>query len=258
MQDFLDFAHRLADTSGSILRKYFRSPLATEQKADASPVTLADREAEAALRAMIQATYPQHGFLGEESGSVGSDAEYVWVIDPIDGTKNFITGKPIFGTLIALILHRVPVLGIIDCPLTNERWHGSPGHGAFINKQTISVDRTLKSLNDCILSTTSPYLFAGEKIAAFERLRQSVRHTTFGNDCYAYGLLASGYLDLVAESGLKTHDVMALIPVIEGAGGVITDWQGAPIRFGREETDVLAATNKELHEAALTMLHSTK
>lgn len=253
MDDFFAFAHRLADTSGPILRKYFRTPLVTEHKADASPVTLADKETEAALRAMIQATYPQHGFVGEESGTLSADAEYIWVIDPIDGTKNFITGKPIFGTLIALIQHRAPVLGIIDCPLTHERWSGSIA-GSFINNQPVSVDKNNKSLNECILSTTSPYLFAGEKKNAFERLRQSVRHTTFGSDCYAYGLLASGYLDLVVESGLKTHDVMALIPVIEGAGGIITDWQGAPIRFGASEADVLAAAHPETHASALKFL----
>jgi len=254
MQEFLTFAHRLADASGAIVRHYFRTPLTPEHKADASPVTLADREAEAALRGMIEQAYPQHGFVGEESGKLREDAEYVWVIDPIDGTKNFMIGKPIFGTLIALIHRGVPILGIIDCPLTNERWSGSGNAGSFINNQLISVDKIIKPLNECILSTTSPYLFAGEKKTAFERLRENVRHVTFGNDCYAYGLLASGYLDLVVESGLKPHDVMALIPVIEGAGGIITDWQGQPIRFGAEETDVLAAANAEIHAQAHRLL----
>jgi len=226
MQEFLTFAHRLADASGAIVRHYFRTPLTPEHKADASPVTLADREAEAALRGMIEQAYPQHGFVGEESGKLREDAEYVWVIDPIDGTKNFMIGKPIFGTLIALIHRGVPILGIIDCPLTNERWSGSGNAGSFINNQLISVDKIIKPLNECILSTTSPYLFAGEKKTAFERLRENVRHVT----------------------------VMALIPVIEGAGGIITDWQGQPIRFGAEETDVLAAANAEIHAQAHRLL----
>lgn len=257
MKEFTAFANSLADTSGPILRKYFRSGCAREDKADLSPVTLADREAEAALRELIHSTYPQHGFLGEESGSISAEAEYCWVIDPIDGTKNFITGKPIFGTLIALIHHRVPVLGIIDCPLTQERWLGSRSTFTVMNNQPVSVDRNHKPLNECILSTTSPLLFKAEQKGRFERLLSAVKYATFGSDCYAYGLLASGHLDLVVESGLKTHDVMALVPIIEGAGGILTDWQGKPIRFGQEETDVLAAANTALHTQALSVLHGT-
>ncbi len=257
MQEFITFAYKLADTSGPILRSYFRSGCAQEDKADLSPVTLADREAEAALRELIHSTYPQHGFVGEETGSVSADSEYCWVIDPIDGTRNFITGKPIFGTLIALLHHRQPVLGVIDCPITQERWLGSRSAFTVMNNQPVSVDKNIKPLNACILSTTSPNLFKGSRKESFERLLGEVKYATFGSDCYAYGLLASGYLDLVVESGLKTHDVMALIPIIKGAGGIITDWQGKPVRFGQEETDVLAAANAMLHGKALAILEHT-
>lgn len=253
MQEFIAFAHALADASGPILRHYFRRALPTEQKADATPVTLADREAEATLRALIEARYPQHGFMGEESGSLRPDAEYCWVIDPIDGTRNFLSGKPIFGTLIALIHRGTPLLGIIDCPITQERWAGSDA-GSFINNHMIYVDKNHKSLNNCIISTTSPYLFEGAKREAFERVRAQVRQVTFGCDCYAYGLLASGHLDLVVESGLKAYDVMALIPVITGAGGIITDWQGKTVVFTDTEVDVLAAAHPATHAAALRLL----
>ncbi len=253
MQEFIEFAHTLADTSGPILRHYFRKPIAVEHKADSSPVTLADREAEAALRSLIEQRYPQHGFLGEESGSFNPDAEYRWVIDPIDGTKNFMIGKPIFGTLIALIHKGSPVLGIIDCPLTDERWSGYH-HTAFINNTSVSVDKNNKQLNECTLSTTSPYLFSTDKKPRFDAIRASVRHTVYGNDCYAYGLLASGHLDLVVESGLKRHDVMALIPVIKGAGGIITDWEGSDITCGTEETDVIASAHPVAHTEALRLL----
>lgn len=255
MEEFTTFAHTLADASGEILRKYFRAPdLSTENKVDASPVTLADREAEATLRNIIEQTYPQHGFVGEESGKAREEAEYLWVIDPIDGTRNFIAGKPVFGTLIALIHKRKPILGMIDCPITNERWHSSEPALSFLNNHRISVNKNNKSLNECIFSTTAPYLFTGEKKTGFERLREKVGQTTFGCDCYAYGLLAAGHLDLVVESGLKAHDVMALIPVIEGAGGMITNWQGHPVPFTDGEVDVIAAATPALHAEAQALL----
>ncbi len=254
MQEFLTFAHSLADTSGDILRRYFRAPCHAETKADLSPVTAADREVEAALRTLIETTYPQHGFMGEESGGVRAGAKYCWVIDPIDGTKNFMTGKPVFGTLIALVQHRTPIVGMLDNPITQERWVASCDTSTVINNQLVSVDKTIKPLNECILSTTSPYLFAGGKKEAFERLRGQVKFTTFGSDCYAYGLLAYGQLDMVVESGLKSHDVMALIPIVEKAGGILTDWRGNPIRFGMDEVDVLAAANKTLHAEVMAVL----
>jgi inositol-phosphate phosphatase/L-galactose 1-phosphate phosphatase/histidinol-phosphatase len=252
--EYLAFSHALADASGVVLRRYFRVSLAEEEKEDRSPVTQADREAEAELRALIAARYPAHGFLGEESGGTGGGAEYCWVIDPIDGTRNFMTGQPIFGTLIALLRRGTPVLGIIDQPITRERWVGVAGSPTTLNGQKVRARAARESLERCVLSTTSPYLFSEEKRVGFERLRARALHTVLGSDCYAYAVLAAGHLDLVAESGLKAHDVMALIPVIEGAGGVITDWQGAPLRFAPGETDVLAAANAALHRRALEVL----
>ncbi len=257
MNEYLTFAHRLADASGVVLKHYFRTPVDIHLKEDETPVTLADREVEAALRAKIEARYPQHGFVGEESGSQRADAEYVWVIDPIDGTRNFMTGNPLCGTLIALIHNGAPILGIIDCPLTGERWVGSSDTGAFLNNQLISVDKTPKPLKDCSLSTTSPYLFNEQTQKGFVALEQHVANTTFGNDCYAYGLVASGHLDIVAESGLQPHDIMALIPVIEASGGMITDWQGQAITLSSGECDVLAATHPDMHREALNLLENT-
>lgn len=265
---FLSFAHSLADASGVLLRRYFRAPVDTEMKSDLTPVTQVDREVEAELRRRITEAFPLHGFAGEESGAVRTNAEYLWVIDPIDGTKNFLTGKPVFVTLIALLHHGNPMLGVIDNPVTRERWVGSEGRTTLwslrahcgnspgMQEMPQQVQHDGGSLKECTLSTTSPYLFAGKKRAAFERLREAVKYTTFGNDGYAYALLASGHLGLVAESGLKAHDVMALIPVVEGAGGILTDWRGQPIPFtsGEGEVDVIASASRSLHAAALELL----
>ncbi len=243
------FAHRLADMAGGIVRGYFRRPCAAEHKSDASPVTQADREAEAAMRAHIGEAFPAHGIIGEEYGEERADAEYVWVLDPIDGTRSFMAGKPLFGTLIALLHRGAPVLGIIDQPMTGERWVGIKGRPSTFNGGEIRT-RACAALGDAVLATTSPYLFSPEKKLHFEFLRGRVAGDIYGGDCYAYGLLASGHLDLIVESGLKAHDVMALIPVIEGAGGVITAWDGGPVTH-EGPIDLIAAGDARVHTLAL-------
>lgn len=224
-REFAALAHRLADRAGEIQRRYFRTPVAVEAKADASPVTVADREAEAAMRELIAAAYPDHGILGEEHGREGLDAEFVWVLDPIDGTKSFITGRPLFGTLIGLTHAGEPVLGVIDQAILGERWVGLKGEATAHNGRPARV-RPCPRLEDAVLLTTSPDLFRGEERRAFDRLKERVRLPLYGGDCYGYGQLALGFVDLVVESGLEPYDFVALVPVIEGAGGRVTDWEG--------------------------------
>ncbi len=252
---YLDFAHRLADAAGAVTRKYFRTPVAIDEKADASPVTIADREAEASMRALIAIHHPAHGILGEEEGADRADAELVWVLDPIDGTRAFIAGKPTFVTLIALVRNGVPVLGVIDQPVARERWVGVAGETRF-NGQVVST-RACTGLDRAILNTTGPDLFAGEDVHAFARLSATVKDTLYGGDGYAYGLLAGGFIDLVAEADLKPYDFCALAPVVEGAGGVMTDWQGHSLTLNSNGR-VVAAGDKVVHGLALGALDMTE
>lgn len=252
-EEFVAFAHRLADAAGAVQRRYFRTPVTVDIKEDDSPVTIADREAEAAMRTLIARHHPGHGVLGEEHGSDRLDAEWVWVLDPIDGTRSFITGRALFGTLIALCHRGVPVLGMIDQSIMRERWLGRSGARSTMNGNPLAT-RACPDPSRAVLHSTSPYLFAdGHERDAFERLAAQVSLPFFGCDCYAYGLLAMGFVDLVVEAGLGVYDYMALVPVIEGAGGRITDWQGRPPGFGSDGR-VVAAGDGRVHEAVLRML----
>ncbi len=248
--EFVAFAETLADRAGEVIRKYFRQPFAVEAKSDESPVTIADREAEQAMRALIAATYPDHGIVGEEFGNTHSDAAYCWILDPIDGTGSFITGKPIFGTLIALWRDGAPLLGVIDQPITGERWIGARGHGATLNGARVRV-RGCAALDEAFLDATDPSMF--DRAPAFETLRRAVARNRWGSDCYAYALLASGHIDLVVERGLKLWDYATLVPLIEEAGGIITDWHGKPLREGASG-HVLAAGDPRVHEQAKKIL----
>ena len=250
--EFIATAERLADAGGDVVRRYFRQPVTVDEKSDESPVTIADREAETAMRALISEAYPDHGIIGEEHGAERSDAEFVWVLDPIDGTKAFLTGKPFFGTLIALVRNRVPVLGIIDQPISRERWIGAVGQPTTLNGAPISV-RACPGLDQAILNTTGPDLFPGNSLSAFTRVSNRVKRTLYGGDCYQYGLLATGFIDLVVEAGLKPYDFCALIPVIQGAGGIVTDWSGAPLTTASDGT-VVAAGDRAVHKQALDLL----
>ena len=251
--DFAGFAQELADAAAGVVRRYYRLPVAVETKADASPVTVADREAERAMRELIRARYPDHGIEGEEFGAERPDAELVWHLDPIDGTKSFIIGRPLFGTLIGLSHRGQPLLGLIDQCISRERWLGVLGRGASWNGQAIHV-RRCPDLGDAVLGTTSPLMFAeGAEQAAFARVRQAVRYPLFGGDCYTYGLLAMGLLDLVIEADLDAYDFMALVPVIEGAGGIMTDWRGHALHPGSDGR-IIAAGDPRLHAAALALL----
>ena len=246
------FAHRLANESGAIIRRYFRRKIAIDQKADLTPVTIADRAAERAMRRLIKKQFPAHGIFGEEFGRADADAEYVWVLDPIDGTKSFISGVPLFGTLIALAYRGRPILGVINQPILRERWVGALGRKTTLNGKRVKT-RACASLDRATLYATSPDLFAEQDAAAFERLRTAVKLARFGADCYAYALLASGFIDLVVEAGLKPYDFCALAPVIEGASGSLTDWQGEPLDLGSDGR-VVASGDQALARKAREVL----
>lgn len=253
LQSFAQLAVRLADAARPEIMSRFRTGIHADAKADASPVTEADRASERAMRSLINATYPDHGILGEEYGSENIDAEYVWVLDPIDGTNSFVTRKPLFGTLIALCHNKVPVIGIIDAPGMDERWVGIEGQPTTMNGEPIST-RACDELSKSWLYATTPEMFEGESEATFKRLSASAWRTVYGGDCYAYGLLSSGHVDLVCEASLGTYDFCALAPVVEGAGGIITDWSGRSLTMDSEGR-VLAAGDKTLHQKALAAMH---
>ncbi len=254
--EFIELGGRLADEARDIILGYYRQPLEIHDKADESPVTRADREVETRMRELIGRQAPGHGILGEEHGAENLDAEFVWVLDPIDGTKAFISGAPIFGTLIALLRGGQPVLGIIDQPVSRERWLGAAGHGTILN----TADQVCRvaprgGLSDAVLWSTSPHMFDHDPAdrAAYDRLRERVRFVHYGGECYQYGLLASGFIDLVVEADMAPYDYCALIPVVQGAGGVITDWRGRSLGL-ESDGRVLAAAGAELHAAAMEVL----
>ena len=249
---FLAFALSLADAAGDVIRPYFRKPLAIRDKADLTPVTAADRVAEETMRALIEERFPEHGILGEEFGRVREDAEFVWVLDPIDGTKSFISGVPLFGTLIALTRGGRSILGVIDQPILRERWVGAVGRPTTLNGAAIRC-RACSVLAAATLFATTPDMFKGEDAASFARVSDKVKLTRFGADCYAYGLVATGFVDLVLEASLEPYDFCAMVPIVEGAGGVATDWRGANLDLASDGR-ILVAGDRRAHEAALALL----
>jgi inositol-phosphate phosphatase/L-galactose 1-phosphate phosphatase/histidinol-phosphatase len=251
--DYLAFAHELADRAGEVLRRHYRTPISVDYKADESPVTLADREAERVMRDLIRARFPEHGIEGEEFASEHGEAALVWHLDPIDGTKAFLVGRPTFGTLISLLRRGRPILGIIDQCISHERWVGVLGERSTFNGAAIRV-RSCPDLRHAVLSTTSPQMFkTADEQAALARVAQAVRFAVYGGDCYAYGLLAMGFADLVVEADLDVHDFAALVPVIEGAGGLITDWRGQPLDHNSDGR-VVAAGDRRVHAQVLELL----
>lgn len=253
---FLALAGRLAGAARAVARRHFRQGLAVEDKADESPVTRADREAEAAMRELIAAAHPDHGIHGEEFGVDNPGAEFVWVLDPIDGTKRFITGNPLFGSLIALLQGGRPILGIIDMPILEERWVGAAGHATRFTDRTGAREartRSCPSLAAATLLSTAPEMFRGADGEGFQRLRRAAKLTLYGGDCFNYGLLSSGFADLVVEADLKPYDYLAHAPIITGAGGVMTDWQGRPPGL-ESDGRVLCAGDRRCHEEAISLL----
>lgn len=248
----LILAGKLADKSREISAKYFRQNLSIENKSDASPVTIADREIEATLRELILNAFPDHGIFGEEFGTENLQAESVWIIDPIDGTGSFVYGIPLYGCLISLVRDGRPVLGVIDMPALDERWIGRVGENTQHNG-AVCHSANCTDLNNARLLCTTPDMFNAREFEKFSRVSKSVKMRRFGGDCFCYGLLASGHVDLVIESDLKPYDFMAHVAVVEGAGGVISDWQGAPLTIN-SGPQVIAAATPELHRRALEFL----
>jgi myo-inositol-1(or 4)-monophosphatase len=226
-------AEAAADVAGAVVRPFFRAGVAADLKSDRSPVTIADRTTEQAMRAVLAERFPDHGILGEEFGLYRPDARRRWVLDPIDGTRAFITGRPTFGTLIALLDGDVPILGVIDQPVTGERWIGAAGRTTIFRGPLGGRVgcRPCAALADAELSCTSPEM-VGDDAPHWQRLAGAVRRTYWGGDCYAHGLLALGQIDVIAETTMKLWDWAALVPVIEGAGGRVTDWAGNALRPG--------------------------
>ncbi|TLY57820.1 MAG: histidinol phosphate phosphatase [Gammaproteobacteria bacterium] len=233
-------AEQLADVGRSIARRHFRTPLAVERKGDGSPVTVADREIETHMRRMIRAAFPAHAIRGEEFASEGS-GEFTWVLDPIDGTKSFITGFPLFGSLIALLQAGRPVLGVIEAAALGERWIGCEGRPTLFNGRPVRTS-ACRATERAVIYTTTMETFDAAERRRFEALSARAALRRFGGDCYLYGMLAGGHCDLVIEVQLKPHDFMAAIPVVEGAGGRISDWRGVPLSTASDGRVVAAAT----------------
>jgi len=252
MPDDLALAHALADAAGAAIRPFFRQRFERERKGDASPVTEADRAAEAAMRAILAVERPHDGIVGEEYGTERGDAARVWVLDPIDGTRSFISGRAIFATLIALLEDGRPTLGVIDQPVQRERWVGVKGQPTTLNGAPVTV-RTCAGLADAHLATTGPNYFTADESRRYDRLAAAAGDTVWGGDCYNYAMLATGQLDLVVEAGLKLYDFAALVPVVAGAGGVIADWHGQPLHAGSDGR-VIAAGSRALFDAAAANL----
>lgn len=250
------FAGKLADAAGEVILKYFRRPIEIDDKEDTSPVTAADRGSELVMREMIKKEYPACGIVGEEYGIENENAEFVWVLDPIDGTKSFITGKPVFGTLIALLHHGKPVMGVINQPYTKERWIGAAGRKSTFNGKEISVRRCTALDRAMMYSSGGALMFRDkEDLRRFTALTERVKLTRYSSDCYAYGLLAMGCIDIVCEADMKLYDYAALVPVVEGAGGVMSDWNGRPLDAA-SDGHVLALGDVSLSGAVKQVLDS--
>lgn len=255
LNSYVEIANEVVDRSGDVIRRYFLQPLTVVEKGDMSPVTVADRDTEAAMRELLALRCPDHSIIGEEFGSPAHERDFCWVLDPIDGTKSFICGVPLFGTLLCLSHERKPLLGIIDMPILQQRWIGTRVDGTTCNGVTCQVSTTA-DLSQTRLFCTEPDMFNPSQLEQFRRLEQQVRLRRFGGDCYNYGLLASGQIDLVVEANLHPYDWMALVPVVEGAGGVISDWNGNPLCTDGDGT-VIAAATPELHRQAQELLNTT-
>jgi inositol-phosphate phosphatase/L-galactose 1-phosphate phosphatase/histidinol-phosphatase len=252
---YLALAERLADAAGAVIRPYFRADIHVDTKADESPVTIADREAERAMRVIIEAECPDHGIRGEEFPFKPGGGEWHWILDPIDGTKLFITGIPLFGTLIALARNGKPVVGVVDQPISGERWAGAMDGTATLNGAAIRTNGR-DTLAGASVFTTDLGLYSPDQADAFRRLSAATKLTRQGTDCYAFAMLAMGFVDIVTETNLNEWDMAAHVPIIENAGGIVTDWQGKPLRFdGQVDIETaIAAANPVLHAQALAVL----
>jgi myo-inositol-1(or 4)-monophosphatase len=258
--DFAAFIDQLAAVSGETILPFFRTSLGIDDKGPAGrfdPVTAADRAAEQAMRTLIRRTFPAHGVIGEEFGPERADAEYVWVLDPIDGTKSFIAGMPVWGTLIALTRLGEPIFGMMHQPFMRELFSGdgmAADYRGPAGKRSLRA-RPCKALSDAVLFTTSPLLMNEADRTQFQNVEDAVKLSRYGGDCYAYCMLAAGHIDLVIETELKPYDIIPLIPILAGAGAIGTSWDGGPAALGGR---VIAAGDARVHAATMEMLRTTK
>ena len=252
-EEFSKFANSLADDASKTSMYYFRNKIEIEVKDDKSPVTLADKETEQVLRDRIRKEYPEHGILGEEYESEKIDSEFIWVIDPIDGTRSYIAGHKDFGNLIALLHNKKPVLGIINCPAHDERWIGVKNKITKCNGKNVQTSE-IRKIKDAYLFTSGLYFMEPQIKKGLELLKEKSRYYRLGGDCYMYGMLASGLIDIVLEDTLKVHDYMALINVVEGAGGVITDKFGEDISL-ESDGSLVASSSSTLHDEIIKLIN---
>ena len=250
LQTLLAFAHELADLAAPIARRYFRQPHDLQTKTDQTPVTIADREIEATIRTHIERRFPEHGIYGEEHGTARLDAEHVWVVDPIDGTKAFASGNPLFGTLIGLVQDGRPIVGVLDAPALGERYHAARGRGSFLGDHRLRT-RSPEGIDEAVLYCTAPELLLDHD--GHRALRAKARWTSYGGDCLAYAWLAAGTADLIVDTALKPFDWCALVPIVEEAGGELRDWNGDALSLA-SAGDVVAAATPALGAAARTAL----
>ena len=246
------FAERLADAARQCLAEAAGAAPEPMAKDDGSPVTAADRAVEERLRGMIGAAYPEHGIVGEEMGETAAGRQFVWVLDPIDGTLPFLAGFPVYGTLIALLREGQPVLGVIEMPVTAERWVGCEGLPTLLNGNAVHT-RDCENLADALMSTSNPDFYGGDDRPALDRMKAATRWCVYGGSCLAYARIASGRIDVGIDVAFDIHDYLALVPVIEGAGGVITDWRGRPLSLASGDR-IVAAGDRRVHGLALSLL----
>ena len=256
LQEYLNFANKLADAAGITSMEYFRTSLDIDNKSDESPVTIADKNTELKLRSMIEKEYPNHGILGEEFDSINPEAEFIWVIDPIDGTKSYLAGHKDFGNLISLTQNKKPIIGIINCPAHEERWVGAKNQNSTLNKQPSRTSSVTK-IEDAYFLTSGLYFIEPHLRNAVEKIKNKVRYYRYSGSCYMFGMVASGLIDFVIEDRLKVHDYMALVNVIEGSGGKVTD------KFGNEITtdsrgSCIASANEKLHSELISLINEEK
>jgi myo-inositol-1(or 4)-monophosphatase len=260
LQRRLALAHKLADAAGVAIRPHFRQRIDIASKTSGGhpgfdPVTEADRGAEEAMRLLIRETFPSDGIIGEEFGSTPGESGYVWVLDPLDGTRAFIAGQPMWGTLIALECQGEPVLGIIEQPFLRERFIGAGGRAELQSREGAVIPlrtRECNALAEAIVCTTHPFAhFDDGERACFRRVETAARMSRYGGDCYSYGLLAMGFVDVVMEARLAHWDIAAIVPIVEGAGGMVTNWRGAPVHMGG---DVIAAGDRRVHAEVLRLI----
>ena len=254
LNEFVKFANLLADSASQTSMKYFRTKLEVDNKDDESPVTIADKETEKIIRDEIRKNFPNHGILGEEYENENLESEFIWVIDPIDGTRSYIAGHKDFGNLISLLHNNQPIIGIINCPAHNERWLGIKDVKTTCNGKNV-LTSGIKKIENAYLFTSGVYFYEPFFRKGFETLKEKTKYFRLGGDCYMYGMLSSGLIDIVIEDTLKAHDYMALINVVEGAGGKISDKYGKPITL-QSDGSLIASSSPQLHNEIINIINN--